>query len=40
MVHHKSAGLTEGAGLKVVMNGCPKFEPFRPFRNPGLHLWI
>jgi uncharacterized protein len=28
--------LTEAAGLKVVMNRCPKIELFRPFWKPRL----
>ena len=30
----------EDAGLKVVMNRCPKIELFRPFWKPKLHLGL
>ena len=36
----KAAKLAEGAGLKVVMNRCPKIELFRPFWKPRLDLKI
>ena len=36
----KSAKLAEEAGLKVVMNRCPKIELFRPFWKPRLDLPI
>ena len=36
----KAAKLAEGAGLKVVMNRCPKIELFRPFWKPRLDLMI
>jgi predicted CoA-binding protein len=36
----KAAALAEGAGLKVVMNRCPKIELFRPFWKPRLDLAI
>ena len=35
-----AARLAEEAGLKVVMNRCPKIELFRPFWKPKLHLAI
>jgi predicted CoA-binding protein len=35
-----AALLAEEAGLKVVMNRCPKIELFRPFWKPKLHLGI
>jgi len=35
-----AARLAEDAGLKVVMNRCPKIELFRPFWKPKLHLGI
>ncbi len=35
-----AAKLAEGAGLKVVMNRCPKIELFRPFWKPRLDLPI
>ncbi len=34
----KAAKLAEDAGLKVVMNRCPKIELFRPFWKPRLDL--
>ncbi len=34
----KAARLAEDAGLKVVMNRCPKIELFRPFWKPRLDL--
>lgn len=36
----KAARLAEDAGLKVVMNRCPKIELFRPFWKPRLNLKI
>jgi predicted CoA-binding protein len=36
----EAARLAEEAGLKVVMNRCPKIELFRPFWKPKLHLGI
>ncbi|WP_029061168.1 CoA-binding protein [Labrenzia sp. DG1229] len=36
----EAARLAEEAGLKVVMNRCPKIELFRPFWKPKLHLSI
>lgn len=35
-----AARIAEDAGLKVVMNRCPKIELFRPFWKPKLHLGI
>jgi uncharacterized protein len=35
-----AARLAEDAGLKVVMNRCPKIELFRPFWKPKLNLGI
>ena len=35
-----AAKLAEDAGLKVVMNRCPKIELFRPFWKPRLDLEI
>jgi len=40
VVNHEAAKLAEDAGLKVVMNKCPKIELFRPFWKPKLHLGI
>ncbi|MFD1160587.1 CoA-binding protein [Roseovarius aestuarii] len=37
---NKAARLAEEAGLKVVMNRCPKIELFRPFWKPRLDLQI
>ncbi len=36
----EAAHIAENAGLKVVMNRCPKIELFRPFWKPKLHLGI
>jgi uncharacterized protein len=36
----EAARLAEVAGLKVVMNRCPKIELFRPFWKPRLHQAI
>ena len=36
----KAAKLAEEAGLKVVMDRCPKIELFRPFWKPRLDLAI
>ena len=36
VVNHDAARLAEEAGLKVVMNRCPKIELFRPFWKPRL----
>lgn len=38
VINHEAARLAEEAGLKVVMNRCPKIELFRPFWKPKLHL--
>ena len=40
VVDPKAARLAEAAGLRVVMNRCPKIELFRPFWKPKLHLGI
>ena len=40
VINHDAARLAEEAGLKVVMNRCPKIELFRPFWTPKLHLGI
>ena len=40
VVNHEAARFAEEAGLKVVMNRCPKIELFRPFWKPKLHLAI
>ena len=32
----EAAGLAEAAGMRVVMNRCPKIELFRPFWKPKL----
>ena len=36
VINHEAARLAEEAGLKVVMDRCPKIELFRPFWNPRL----
>ena len=36
----KAAELAEAAGLKVIMNRCPKIELIRPFWKPTLDLKI
>lgn len=36
----RAAALAEEAGLKVVMDRCPKIELFRPFWKPRLDLTI
>ncbi|SEL28481.1 hypothetical protein SAMN05443999_104263 [Roseovarius azorensis] len=36
----QAAKLAQDAGLKVVMNRCPKIELFRPFWKPRLDLEI
>ena len=36
VINHEAASLAEKAGLKVVMNRCPKIELFRPFWKPRL----
>ena len=40
VINHEAARLAEEAGLKVVMNRCPKIELFRPFWKPRLDLKI
>ncbi|MDA9113996.1 CoA-binding protein [Alphaproteobacteria bacterium] len=40
VIDHDAAKLAEEAGLKVVMNRCPKIELFRPFWKPRLELKI
>ena len=40
VVNYGAAKLAENAGLKVVMDRCPKIELFRPFWKPKLHLGI
>ena len=40
VVDHKAAKIAEEAGLRVVMNRCPKIELFRPFWRPRLDLGI
>ena len=40
VIDHEAARLAEDAGLKVVMNRCPKIELFRPFWKPRLDLKI
>ena len=40
VINHDAAKLAEKAGLKVVMNKCPKIELFRPFWKPRLDLKI
>ena len=40
VVNHDAARIAEDAGLKVVMNRCPKIELFRPFWKPRLYLKI
>ena len=40
VINYKAARLAENAGLKVVMNRCPKIELFRPFWKPRLDLKI
>ena len=40
VVNHEAARLAEDAGLKVVMDRCPKIELFRPFWKPKLHLGL
>ena len=36
VINHDAARIAEEAGLKVVMNRCPKIELFRPFWKPRL----
>ena len=38
--HPEAARIAEEAGLKVVMDRCPKIELFRPFWKPKLNLSI
>ena len=40
VINHEAARLAEDAGLKVVMDRCPKIELFRPFWKPKLNLGI
>ena len=40
VIDHEAARLAEDAGLRVVMNRCPKIELFRPFWKPRLDLEI
>jgi len=40
VTHPEAARIAEAAGMKVVMNRCPKIELFRPFWKPKLHLKI
>ena len=40
VINHEAALLAEEAGLKVVMNRCPKIALFRPFWKPRLDLKI
>ena len=40
VVDNEAAKLAEAAGMKVVMNKCPKIELFRPFWKPKLDLGI
>ena len=40
VINYEAAKIAEEAGLKVVMNRCPKIELFRPFWKPKLHLKI
>jgi len=40
VVDEEAAQLAEEAGLKVVMNRCPKIELFRPFWKPRLNQAI
>ena len=38
VVDHDAAAVAEAAGLKVVMDRCPKIELFRPFWKPWPHI--
>ena len=38
--HEDAAKLAEDAGLRVVMDRCPKIELFRPFWKPKLNQEI
>ena len=38
--NEEAAKIAEDAGMKVVMNRCPKIELFRPFWKPKLNLGI
>ncbi|MEM8687581.1 MAG: CoA-binding protein [Pseudomonadota bacterium] len=38
--HQDAADIAEAAGIKVVMDRCPKIELFRPFWKPRLNLEI
>lgn len=40
VINYEAAKIAEEAGLKVVMNRCPKIELFRPFWKPKLNLKI
>ena len=40
VINDEAARVAEDAGLKVVMNRCPKIELFRPFWKPRLDLKI
>ena len=40
VVDHDAAKLAEEAGMRVVMDRCPKIELFRPFWKPRLHMGI
>ena len=38
--HPEAAKIAEAAGMKVVMDRCPKIELFRPFWKPRLDLGL
>ena len=40
VINYEAARIAEEAGLKVVMNRCPKIELYRPFWKPRLDLKI
>ncbi|MEM7237107.1 MAG: CoA-binding protein [Pseudomonadota bacterium] len=40
VVNEEAARIAEDAGMKVVMNRCPKIELFRPFWKPKLNIGI